>query len=197
MTYTPYHSVLTRIVGNDNLFKGLSSFAVEMGELRGILRRANQFSLVLGDEICHGTETISAVSLVASAIITLSQIGANFLFATHLHTLSQMERIISLSCVRMFHLKVQFDQQTGHLIYDRHLEAGAGHPIYGLEVAKAMDLDPQFLDLANEIRKELMGVGPLIPFKKSKYNSHVYYDKCGIPECINQATLTHHIQFQS
>ena len=54
-----YNKVMTRILGNDNLFKGLSSYAVEITELRGITARADQKSLILGDEICHGTETYS------------------------------------------------------------------------------------------------------------------------------------------
>lgn len=195
--YHPYHCLLTRIVGNDNIFKGLSSFAVEMGELRGILRRADQYSLVLGDEICHGTETISAVSLVASAVITLSQSKTNFLFATHLHQLTQIDRIKNLENLGMYHLKVTYDQQTGDLIYDRHLEIGPGQPIYGLEVAKSMDLDRGFIELANEIRKELMNINDIVPIKKSKYNKNLYLNHCGIPDCPNQAENTHHIQFQS
>src|SRR3990170_6803133 len=79
--YKPYKFILTRILGNDNLFKGLSSFAVEMAELRSILKRANKNSLVLGDEICHGTETVSAVSIVASAILHLSDRNSSFIFA--------------------------------------------------------------------------------------------------------------------
>lgn len=195
--YTPYHHLMTRIVGTDNLFKGLSSFAVEMGELRGILRRADAHSMILGDEICHGTETVSAVSLVSSAIITLSRTGSHFLFATHLHSLSQMERVTTLPNVRMYHLKVQFDQGTGHLVYDRRLEEGSGNPVYGLEVAKAMDLDRSFIDLANEIRQELMEIGSLVPTKKSRYNPQVYLTTCAIPGCHNPVEATHHIQFQS
>jgi len=60
---------MTRIVGNDDLFSGQSSFAVEMSELRSILKRSNAYSLVLGDEICHGTETKSAISLVAASLV--------------------------------------------------------------------------------------------------------------------------------
>ena len=30
--YKPYNSIFTRILGNDNLFKGLSTFAVEMSD---------------------------------------------------------------------------------------------------------------------------------------------------------------------
>ena len=54
----------------------------------------------------------------------MSHQNVNFLFATHLHQLSQMERITSLNNVKMFHLKVKFDELTGDLIYDRRLEAG-------------------------------------------------------------------------
>ena len=195
--YSLYKVLLTRIIGNDNLFKGLSSFAVEMTELRGIIKRANGRALVLGDEICHGTETISAVSIVASSIITLSQANANFMFATHLHQLSEIERVTMLKNVKMYHLKVKYNETNGQLIYDRRLEQGPGHPIYGLEVAKAMDLDPNFIDLANEIRKEIMKVAVFVPFKKSRYNKQVYMGKCSIPDCNNPSVDTHHIKFQS
>jgi DNA mismatch repair protein MutS len=43
--YKPYHAMYYRILGNDNLFKGLSTFAVEMSELRVILKQSNENSL--------------------------------------------------------------------------------------------------------------------------------------------------------
>ena len=39
--YMPYKSIFSRIIGNDNLFKGLSTFAVEMSELRVILNNVD------------------------------------------------------------------------------------------------------------------------------------------------------------
>ena len=48
---TFFRDNLTRILGNDNLWAGLSSFAVEMTEFREILRYADARSLVLGDEL--------------------------------------------------------------------------------------------------------------------------------------------------
>ena len=56
--YFPYKNIFTRILGNDNLFKGLSSFAVEMLELKTILNMADKDSLVLGDELCSGTKVV-------------------------------------------------------------------------------------------------------------------------------------------
>lgn len=193
--YFPYQYVLTRIIGNDNLFKGLSSFAVEMSELRGILKRANECSLVLGDEICHGTETISAVAIVASAIRHLSKCKSSFIFATHLHQLAGMEEIRELDNVKNFHLRVFYNQKEGELIYDRHLMPGSGDPIYGLEVAKAMQLDPDFLDEANKIRRKILDVGDeILSTRKSHFNSGVYLDKCQV--CGEPAEETHHIGFQ-
>jgi DNA mismatch repair protein MutS len=68
MTLSPYQAIYTRILNQDNLFAGLSSFAVEMSELRDILRHANSKTMVLGDELCSGTESTSAQALVASGI---------------------------------------------------------------------------------------------------------------------------------
>ena len=66
--YKPYHHIFTRISGADNIYKGMSSFTVEMSELRNILQRCDKYSLVLGDEVCNGTESISGISIVAAAI---------------------------------------------------------------------------------------------------------------------------------
>ena len=64
--YYPYTKIFTRIVGDDNIFKGQSSFVVEMNELRSILKHSDQNSLVLGDEVCKGTEDLSATAIVAA-----------------------------------------------------------------------------------------------------------------------------------
>ena len=49
-TYKPYTSIYTRILGNDNIFKGLSTFNVEMSEVCTFLNNADKNSLILGDE---------------------------------------------------------------------------------------------------------------------------------------------------
>ncbi len=57
LRYVPYSRIITRLSGEDNLIQGKSSFVVEMSELRTILRNADSRTLVLGDELCRGTET--------------------------------------------------------------------------------------------------------------------------------------------
>ena len=40
--YHPYTSIFTRILGNDNIFKGLSTFNVEMSEVCTFLNNADK-----------------------------------------------------------------------------------------------------------------------------------------------------------
>lgn len=193
--YSPFQYIFTRISDNDNILKGQSSFAVEMSELRSILKRSNKNSIVLGDELCSGTESVSAQSIFASSVVRLSDRNVNFVFATHLHELYKLELIRELENVKSYHLKVIFDEETKKLIYDRKLEEGNGPAIYGLEVCKAMDLDPDFLKLANEIRRDLLGIDDnLQDTKRSPYNKEVYLHKCSI--CEKLAVDTHHIKEQ-
>ena len=89
--YKPFKQLFTRILGNDNIFKGLSTFAVEMSELNTILRYSTEDSLVLGDELCSGTELGSAISIFCAGLIQLSNIHSKFIFATHFHEITNMQ----------------------------------------------------------------------------------------------------------
>ena len=99
MIFSPYHKILTRIIGNDNIFKALSSYAVEITELRGILSKADSHSLVLCDELSKGSESISGTALVASTMIKLSDCGSTFISASHLHGLAELNELRQLSTV--------------------------------------------------------------------------------------------------
>ena len=83
--YSPFTKIFTRLTKDDNLFKGQSSFAVEISELRNILVRSDENSIVYGDELCNGTETQSALAIVAAGILELTKKNTPFIFATHLH----------------------------------------------------------------------------------------------------------------
>ena len=199
MKFTIFDSLFTRIVSKDNLAKGLSTFAVEMLELKNIFNRATVRSLVLGDEISHGTETLSGVAIVASAIRKLSDVRCLFLFATHLHQLSTMQEITSLDNVVDLHLSVEYDEAKDALVFNRVLQAGSGSSIYGLEFAKSLHMDSEFLETANQIRKRLANdfdeLELLVKKKKSKYNKELYVTKCVI--CGAVAEDVHHISHKS
>ena len=199
MKFSIFDSLFTRIVSHDNLAKGLSTFAVEMLELKNIFNRATQSSLILGDEISHGTETLSGVAIVSSAIMKLAKLRSLFLFATHLHQISTMDEIVKLKNVVNLHLSVEYDDVKDKLIFNRILQAGSGSSIYGLEFAKSLHMDDEFLTTANKIRKRLAKdfdeLELLVKKKTSKYNKNLYVTKCVL--CEEVAEDVHHINHKS
>jgi len=150
--FKPYQYLFTRIIGNDNIFKGLSTFAVEMSELRIILRLMNENSLILGDELCSGTESISAVSIFVAGIQKMYKAHSSFIFATHLHEIVNFDEITSMQSLALKHMAVVYDRENDMLIYDRKLRDGPGQNMYGLEVCKSLSLPEDFLKEAYNIR---------------------------------------------
>lgn len=152
--YKPYTAIFSRILGNDNIFKGLSTFAVEMSELRIILKMADAKSLILGDELCSGTEMESALSIFVSGLMRLHAKRSSFIFATHFHEITEYDEIKALDALAMKHMEISYDREKDCLVYDRKLRDGSGPRIYGLEVCKSLYLDDEFLECAYQIRNK-------------------------------------------
>jgi DNA mismatch repair protein MutS len=193
--YYPFLNIHSRISNHDNMYKRQSTFTVEMSELRNILNYASNRSLIIGDELCSGTESISAISLVSAGIIQLAKLNANFIFATHLHELSNIKEINKIKNVHIKHLSVSYCDKTNTIFYDRILKNGSGDTLYGLEVCKSLDLGSDFLNIATNIRNTLLKkTHTLLKNKKSRYNSKVLKDICSL--CKNEADDIHHIKYQ-
>lgn len=192
---SPYTQIFTRILNHDNIWAGLSSFAVEMIELREILKRADARSLVLGDEVCSGTESTSATSLVAAALQWLIEKQSSFVFATHLHSLLDISAIRTLPALRIRHLRVRYNPVNGRLLYDRTLQEGPGSSKYGLEVARALELPFAFIETALQFRNELCGTRSLEEAPTSQWNAELVRTACEICACSVTADLeVHHIR---
>ena len=196
-TYFPYQSIFTRILGNDNIFKGLSTFAVEMSELRTIFELSNENSLVLGDELCSGTESHSALSIFTAGLEILHERKCTFLFATHFHEVVKYEEIKKLDRLKMMHMAVTYLPEKGVLVYDRKLREGSGDSMYGLEVCKSLNLPITFLQRAHDLRmkynpetssilneksshfnqKKLMGLCEMCSEEKSSEVHHLVHQK--------------------
>lgn len=190
--YCPYTSLFTRISGNDNMFRALSAFMVEMTELMAILKRNDNKSLIIGDEICRGTEEKSANIIVCYMLETLANANSSFITATHLHQIASLNSVTKLDRVKAKHLKITYDPENDTLIYDRHLSDGQGETFYGLQVAKFLMKDKVFNERTSEILKEYEQFqSPSV----SKYNSQVYMNCCEV--CKVKSDLeTHHIVWQ-
>ena len=194
MTVTPYSAISTRILNQDNLWAGLSSFAVEMSELRTILTAADARTLVLGDELCSGTESVSATALVAAGIQCLLGAGSSFVLATHLHDLMKLPAITEAAALRIAHLRVHYDAVADVLVYDRTLSAGAGASNYGLTVAKALHMPPALLEAAYGFRRTLLGE---VPRETNSYNADVLMRACEVcGSSLARDIEVHHIQEQ-
>jgi DNA mismatch repair protein MutS len=201
--YRPYHAIMTRILGNDNLFKGLSTFVVEMSELRVILRMADANTLVLGDELCSGTEMDSAISIFVAGLQHLYRAGASFIFATHLHEIAGYSEIREMAPrLRLAHMRVFYDKARDTLVYDRKLQDGAGESMYGLEVCKSLHLPDDFLENANTIRVKYRGVSTKTPTASilddavpSRYNAAKLRRLCELCQ-QKKGTEVHHLQHQ-
>ncbi len=198
LTLGLYDKLFTRIVSGDNLYKGLSTFAIEMMELKNIFNRATKRSLILGDEISQGTETESGLSIVAGAILKLLELKSTFIFATHLHQLKNIKELQKIDSLIFLHLGVKYDNESDTLIYNRKLQLGMGSSLYGLEFAKSLHMDETFLKNAYSIRKELIGkeseLKTLSKKKRTRYNKNLYITKCAL--CEEAVDDIHHIQAQ-
>ena len=182
---------MTRICGMDNIFKGMSSFMVEMMELMAILKRNDKNTLVLGDEICRGTEEKSANIIVTFMLETLEKSNSSFITATHLHQIAEMNSVKKLDKVKSMHLKVEYDDENEKLVYSRILCDGQGDKYYGVQVAKFLMRNNNFNNRTKELEEEYENIN----IRNSRYNSKVLMKKCEI--CDKKTDLEyHHIIFQ-
>jgi DNA mismatch repair protein MutS len=194
--YSPYSYLFTRILGNDNLFKGQSTFAVEMSELRTILKMADENSLILGDELCSGTEQGSANSIFTTGLEFLDRLNSSYIFATHFHEITEWDEIKNIENLKLMHMSVIYDKETKKLIYDRKLKEGPGHTMYGLEVCKALKLPNEFLERAHQIRmKYHPETSNVSSMKTSQYNSKKIKGLCEICK-KSMGEDVHHLQHQ-
>jgi DNA mismatch repair protein MutS len=192
--FKPYKSIYSRILSNDNLFKGLSTFAVEMSELRVILEQSDENSFIMGDELCSGTETESALSIVIASLEILHAKQSTFMFATHFHELVDYDELKALTRIRLKHLQVMYDELTGNLIYERKMQDGPGTSSYGLEVCKSLFMGKDFLDRAYFLRSSHFEQtkGPL-SIDSSRYNSQKLKGKCESCDKQLNSNEIHHI----
>ena len=196
--YMPYQSIFTRILGNDNLFKGMSTFMVEMSELRVILKSANNNALILGDELCSGTEMDSAISIFVAGLKKMHDSKCSFIFATHMHEINSYDEVTALSRMTMKHLEVTYNKEMDCLVYDRKLKDGSGFSMYGLEVCKSLHLPDDFLEYANNIRlkyRNRHSEQSILSLSPSRYNTGKIRAICEMCK-IEMGTEIHHLQHQ-
>jgi DNA mismatch repair protein MutS len=142
--------IFTRIGASDSLLTGESTFMVEMNEVSNIVNNATKSSLILVDEVGRGTGTSDGLAL-ATAILTYinDKIGANTLFATHFHELTNLAH----QNPRIKNYKVLTEQIGGEIVFLHKLEPGIEQNSFGIDVAKLAGLPKEIIDNARRILK--------------------------------------------
>jgi DNA mismatch repair protein MutS len=199
-TYAPFHTIISQVDLQDNLWKSQSSFVSEMIGLKKILKMANKNCLVLVDELTKGTEVVSATSIFAAVVLELVRKNSKFVFTTHLQDVAKLDEILNEKCLQICHLSV--DIKDNVITFERKLQKGPCSELYGLEVARAVGLDKSLIDLSFDIRDKLIKRKKEVTnTKRSRYNKSKILDKCEIcgyaPSTNTDIPLdTHHIKFQ-
>ena len=137
--------IFTRIGAADDLAAGQSTFMVEMMESQHAITHATMNSLLLFDEIGRGTSTYDGMSLAQAMMEYIhTEIGANTLFSTHYHELTQLEEQLA----RLKNVHVSATEQNGRVVFLHKVKDGAADKSYGVHVAELAEMPAPIIERA-------------------------------------------------
>jgi len=169
-TYYPYRYFITKISLYDNMYYGNSTYKTEMLSLADMFRHMGKNTLLLADELCCGTETDSAVSIVGRSIYKMIKTKTSFIFTSHLHevpncvqyyidrygddihidkdaennegTEKKSQKLPKSQTLQTLHIRHIKTTLTkeGDVIYMRKLSQGQGPQDYGIEIARHLHI---------------------------------------------------------
>lgn len=133
-------AIYTRMGASDNIYRGDSTFMVELREASAILSAATERSLVILDELGRGTSTHDGVAI---AYATLHHVVSNIrclsMFVTHYPSLAKLATVFP---TRVGNYHMSFMEQDGNaagvqtILFLYKLVKGAAARSYGLNVAR-------------------------------------------------------------
>lgn len=143
--------IFTRIGAADDLAAGQSTFMVEMLESQHAITHATKNSLLLFDEIGRGTSTYDGMSLAQAMMEYIhDEIGANTLFSTHYHELTDLENELS----RLQNVHVSATEQDGRVVFLHKVKKGAADKSYGVHVAEPAEMPETILQRARVLLEQ-------------------------------------------
>ncbi|MBN2373018.1 DNA mismatch repair protein MutS [bacterium] len=146
--------IFTRVGASDRLYKGQSTFLVEMIETASILHQATHRSLIILDEIGRGTSTYDGISIawaVAEYIHDDEKLGARTLFATHYHELTELSNCLE----RARNFTIDVHEENGKVIFLYNVIEGGSDKSYGVHVAELAGLPRNVIENAYSILNEM------------------------------------------
>ncbi|CAL4324012.1 DNA mismatch repair protein MutS [Buchnera aphidicola (Eriosoma grossulariae)] len=150
-----FDKIFTRIGSADNLFRGQSTFMVEMIELSSILNHATDHSLVLIDEIGRGTSNCDGLALAWSCVEYLvTQINSITLFSTHYVELTLL--IHKFKTIQNMFFSIL--KKNDDIVFLYTIQPGISKNSHSLSVAKMSGLPSDVIIRAKKKLKELNSI---------------------------------------
>ena len=159
--------IFTRIGAADDLASGQSTFMMEMLESQNAIANATEQSLLLFDEIGRGTSTYDGMALAQAMMEHIhDEIGANTLFSTHYHELTNLNNELS----RLENVHVAAMEQDGKVVFLHKVMAGPADKSYGIYVADLAGLPAPLLSRAKELLEQFEST-EIVPAQEECRNS--------------------------
>ena len=146
--------VFSRVGASDDLFRGQSTFMVEMTETASILNQATPHSLILLDEIGRGTSTYDGISIawaVAEYLIRFPKTNPRTLFATHYYELTELEQ----QAATVKNMTVAVSEEAGGIRFLYKVVPGRTDRSYGIHVARLAGLPEAVISRAAAVLQKL------------------------------------------
>ena len=191
----PFKNIMSRILGGSSKDEArMSSFAIEVSELKPITIRANSNTLVLGDEVAHSTEIASGSSLVAALMDHLVAHNIPFVLATHMRSLVDLIEPETRVATNFCHFKVNMDYARKTMHFDRKLQPGVGPNSYGLDVAEFLGIPANICREARQKLYRLEKQPESLIQNTCRYNSSkIMAPICEYPGCTEPVSENDHI----
>ena len=149
---TIFSSIFTRVGASDAQIKGVSTFMNEMVETSNMINSADQFSLMIIDELGRGTSIYEGLG-ISQAITNFIAIKINCfcLFATHFFELTKLDQ--RFKTLKNFSMEAL--ERNGELILTYKLKENPVDKSYGIQILKNLNFPQEVLEDAERTIKDL------------------------------------------
>lgn len=150
-----FDGVYMQIATTDIPTEGRSSFGQEMANIATVLQEATPRSLVLLDELGHGTSHDAAVCIAGAVVETLLKRGCLGVFSTHLHQLFDIG--LELNDAKVIHMDydiVATQDGSKDIVWNYRVADGKCEDSFGLLVARHFGLPEHVLNRATALQQK-------------------------------------------
>ena len=157
-----FDQLFVDIGDQQSLQQSLSTFSGHLTNLKEVLDKATERSLVLLDELGSGTDPIEGESLAQSILEYLTQCGCMGVITTHFNRL----KVFAKKHDSILSSSVQFDLDDLRPTY-RYIEGLAGQS-YALDIARKLSVKQSVVDRALTIKQETLSEQEILIDKLEK-----------------------------